>query len=565
MRMDSKRFAVSAVAMTMAFALNASANVATTCQLSTHVMKPLLGHIPAVVKELADIGKLDEQQVLPVTIVLHLNNEDELNARIADMYNPESATFHQFLTTEQFNDRYAPSEEQVASEKAFLESSGISVQTVSDNRVLMHAQANVETLNRVFKTEVHQYRHSSGEISFAPSVDLQAPMESQISAVVGLSNLAHWHNYLSVDTEHSLLGGGFTPADINKAYNIPNTVDGSGQTLALFELDGYVASDITGYEQKYGLPNVTLQNVLIDGSTGSAGQGAVEVVLDIEMMIAVAPKVSKIVVYEGPNSSQGLLDTYAKIASDNLAKQISSSWGESESTAAASDMNSENTIFKQMVAQGQSLFAASGDSGVNDTGSSPSVDDPAGQPYLIGVGGTKLTTNSDGSYGSETTWNELSFLSFLGAGAGGGGVSTIWEMPSWQQGAATSDSQFSTSKRNVPDVSLNADPKTGYAIYEGGKLQSVGGTSAAAPLWAAFATLVDQNRAKKGLSPLGFAAPAIYAIGKSSAYTAAFNDINDGSSNGRKGTGFKAVTGYDNATGWGSFKGAGLLEQLSQK
>jgi kumamolisin len=565
MRMDSKSFAVSVVTLTMAFAFSASADVTQSCQTNTQVMKPLLGHIPAAVSQTTDIGKLDDQQVLPVTIALHLNNEDELDAKIADMYNPASASFHQFLTSDQFNARYAPTEEQVASEKAFLEANGISVQSVSDNRVLIHAQSDVATLNHVFKTEVHQYKDSTGQINFAPASELQAPMNSQISAVVGLNNFAQIRSHIAFDQDqpNGLLGNpGLTPSDINKAYNIPNSVDGAGQTLALFELDGYNASDITGYEQKYGLPNVTLQNVYLDGNTGAAGAGAVEVVLDIEMMIAVAPKVDKIIVYEGPNSSQGLLDTYAKIASDNSAKQISSSWGESESTAAAADMNSENTIFKQMVAQGQSLFVASGDDGYLDRGTSASVDDPAGQPYVIGVGGTKLSTGSDGSYQSETTWNELRII--FGEGAGGGGVSTIWEMPSWQQGVGGADSQFSTSKRNVPDVSLNADPKTGYEVYEGGKTQSVGGTSAAAPLWAAFTALVNQNRQQKGLSSLGFAAPAIYAVGKSNAYTAAFNDIADGSTNGRKGSGFKATSGYDNATGWGSFKGAGLLEQLSQ-
>ncbi len=560
MRMESKNIAVALVAV--AFSMNANADGARSCQIESHAMKPLLGHIPQAVQGLADIGKLDEQQVLPVTIALHLNNEAELDARIADMYNPASPSFHQFLTTEQFNARYAPTDEQVANEKAFLEQNGIAVQSVSDNHVLIQAQSTVETLNHVFKTEVHQYRNSAGEVHFAPAMNLQAPMESQISAVVGLSNFAVLHNHLAFDDQHGLLGGGLTPSDINKAYNIPNSVNGAGQTLALFELDGYSASDITGYEQKYGLPNVQLQNVLVAGSTGSAGQGAVEVVLDIEMMIAVAPKIDKIVVYEGPNSSAGMLAAYSKIASDNTAKQISSSWGQPENSAAASDMNSENTIFKQMVAQGQSLFVASGDSGANDGGDSPSVDDPAAQPWVIGVGGTKLTTGSDGSYESETTWNELKLI--FGEGAGGGGVSTIWEMPSWQQGAASADSQFSTSKRNVPDVSLNADPKTGYAIYQGGGLKSVGGTSAAAPLWAAFTALVNQNRQEKGLSTLGYAAPAIYAVGKSSAYNSAFNDIADGSTNGRKGTGFKAVTGYDNATGWGTFKGEGLLEQLSK-
>jgi subtilase family serine protease len=156
--MESKSIAVALVAV--AFSMNANADVARSCQNESHVMKPLLGHIPQAVQGLADIGKLDEQKVLPVTIALHLNNEAELDARIEDMYNPASPSFHQFLTTEQFNARYAPTDEQVANEKAFLEQNGIAVQSVSDNHVLIQAQSSVETLNHVFKTEVHQYRNS---------------------------------------------------------------------------------------------------------------------------------------------------------------------------------------------------------------------------------------------------------------------------------------------------------------------------------------------------------------------------------------------------------------------
>jgi kumamolisin len=551
--------------------LSASADSLKSCavmpaahlQFVSGLFKPLLGHIPQAVKQLADIGKLDEQQVLPVTIALQLNNEAELDSRIADMYNPSSKSYHLFVSSDEFNARYAPTAEQVAAERASLQAQGLSFQSVSDNRVLIHVQGTVETLNRVFKTELHRYRNDrTGEVSFAPAYDLQAPVESQITAVIGMNSLAHFHNHLRTQDQPQLFGSAVTPSQIRTAYDIPSAADGSGQTLALFELDGYNASDITGYEQLYGLPAMNLQNVLIDGADGSAGSGAVEVVLDIEMMIAVAPHASKIVVYEGTNSSQGLLDTYSKIASDNTARQISSSWGESESTAASSDMNAENTIFKQMVAQGQSLFAAAGDSGADDTGYTPVVDDPAGQPYVIGVGGTKLTMGSGGSYQSETTWNELRII--FGEGGGGGGVSTIWQIPSWQQGAATADTQASSTMRNVPDVSLNADPVSGYNIYEGGKSQTVGGTSAAAPLWAAFTALVNQQRQAAGLSSIGFIAPALYQVGKSSAYTSAFHDIADGSTNGRSGTGFKAVTGYDNATGWGSFNGQALLGQLSQ-
>jgi kumamolisin len=532
--------------------------------------RTLSSHIPNAVKKMNDIGTADQNQVIPVTITLKLNNESELDNRISEMYRNGSPSFHQYLTPSEFKARYSPTEEQVAAETARLEAQGISVQSVSENRVLLHAQGTVAALNQMFATEIHQFQAQDGNVYFAPARELQAPVDSQIAAVVGLNNVTHFHNHLKLKssltsktqrdgtTPGAAPGGGLAPADITTAYSIPNTSNGSGQTLALFELDGYDPTDITAYETQFNLPNVPLQNVLVDSSDGSAGQGAIEVVLDIEMMAAVAPSAAKILVYEGPNSSAGVIDTYAKIASDNLAQQISSSWGEAETQAAAADMQSENTVFKQMVAQGQALYSAAGDSGADDDGSTLSVDDPSGQPNVIGVGGTTLTMGTNSAYQSETTWNELA----SSEGAGGGGISKVWSIPSYQAGIMTANPQGSTTMRNVPDVSFNADPVSGYGIYQGGQWQVVGGTSASAPLWAAFTALVNQNRQAKGLSSIGFPANAIYAIGKGSNYATGFNDITQGT-NGADSTAFSATAGFDNATGWGSFKGQALLNLLS--
>jgi kumamolisin len=531
---------------------------------STHVIS---GHIPSAVSRMTDLGKMDAQQMISVSVALHLNNESELDSRIAQIYTVGSEYYHQFLTPATFKARYSPTDAQVANEKAYLASKGLIVQDVSDNNVLVHAQGTVAQMNEAFGTELHQFQTKSGEVRFAPAKDVSVPVGSQISAVVGLNNITHFHNHLVKNkgvtgkdgaSEGTAPGGGLAPADIVKAYGIPSSVNGSGQTLALFELDGYDPTDITAYEKQFNLPNIALQNVLLDGATGVPGDGAIEVVLDIEMMVGLAPQASKIVVYEGPNSSQGLIDTYAKIASDNTAQQISSSWGEAETQAAASDMQSENTIFKQMVAQGQTLYSAAGDAGAEDDGSALSVDDPSGQPNVVAVGGTMLTIGTDGSFQSEVVWNELA----QGYGAGGGGISTVWSIPSWQTNAIAGDKQASKTMRNVPDVTLNADPVTGYGIYQGGQWQVVGGTSAAAPLWAAFNALVNQQRATNNLSALGFAAPALYAIGEGKAYATGFYDITSGT-NGTGTASYSAVKGFDNASGWGSFKGAGLLQQLS--
>ena len=220
-------------------------------------------------------------------------------------------------------------------------------------------------------------------------------------SLITKSNLALPENGIG-----SGVGGGLTPADIKTAYGldrVPQT--GAGRTLAVYELDGYTPADITQYENAYNLPQVPLQNILIGQADGSAGTGAGEVTLDIELMVALAPGAANILVYEGKNGTPDAVDTYNRIATDNLAKEISTSWGIAEDEADAATINSEAAIFQQMAAQGQSLYAAAGDSGAYSDGQSLSVLDPASQPFVTGVGGTSLATSGPGgAYQFETTW-----------------------------------------------------------------------------------------------------------------------------------------------------------------
>lgn len=530
--------------------------------------RKLQSHIPRAVRNLNDQGKLNDSQELEVTFALDLNHEDELDRKLAEMYTPGNANYHHFMNRDEFVARYSPTQDQVNQVNSYLKSQGITPVSTSSNRFFVHAKGPVAALNTMLQTEVHQYNgkiardNNENKTYFSPAYELQIPSGISIRAVHGLQNVTHFKSHVQVKAHGKAKdatgpNGGYSPTDIRKAYNIPSSLTGSGQTLALFELDGFNQSDITQYETKFSLPAVPIQTILVDNASGSAGNGSDEVTLDIELMIAVAPGAKKILVYEGPNSEQGVLDTYAKIADDNLAPQVSTSWGASENQSSSSFIQSENAIFKQMAAQGQSIFAAAGDSGALDNGTSLSVDDPASQPYVVGVGGTQLKTNSNGSYLSETTWNATGKAS---DGAGGGGVSTIWTQPSWQSQAATSNTLGSTSMRNVPDVALNSDPETGYAIYNGGSWSVFGGTSCAAPLWAAFTALVNQQRASNGLTSLGFPNPVFYQIGLSNQYHQDFFDVADGSTNIH----YPAVPGYDNATGWGSLNGQNLLDDLSQ-
>jgi kumamolisin len=539
-------------------------------------LKRLPAHIPPLVAEANLVGRAPAQEMVPLALTLPLRNQAQLNALLQRLYDPHDALYGQYLTSAQFVARFAPTQADYDAVIGFARAQGLTVTAMHPNRLVLDVVGTSQNVEAAFGVKLKQYRLPEGRMFRAPDSNPALPVAiaNRLQGVVGLDTADVWrpHNirkpvdplaFLNQPLDLSFSfhpnvtgsgpGGGLSPSDIKTAYNL-NTVTqtGAGQTLALFELDGYKASDITSYESFFAIPAVPLQNVLVDGFAGTAGAGADEVTLDIELQIALARGVSKILVYEGPNSNAGVVDTYNRIATDNLAKSISTSWGLAENSNSAAVRNSENTAFQQMAAQGQSIFAASGDSGAKDNGSTLSVDDPASQPFMTGVGGTRLTTSgAGGPYGSETTWNGGS----VAAGAGGGGISTVWSQPSYQTGVATTANQGSATARNVPDVSLDADPNNGYAIFVGGRWGIFGGTSCAAPLWSAFTVLVNQNLVAQGKAVVGFANPQIYTIGKGTTYTSTFHDIADGSNN----LFYPAVTGYDLATGWGSFNGANLL------
>jgi kumamolisin len=486
---------------------------------------------------------------------LNLNNEADLEQKLTEMYDPANPNYGKYMTPDEFRERYAPTTDQVQQVQNYLSANGVQGLNLNSNGYLISGRASVKALNSMLQTDIHQYKDATGKAFFAPSVEPVMPKGLPIQAIHGLNNVTQRHHHaqqLKAEASSPKSGtghsGAFSPTDIRTAYNMPTSVNGSGQVLGLFELDAFNQSDITAYESYYNLPSATVTPVSVDSqSTSSPGGGIGEVTLDIELQLAVAPSAT-IIVYEGPNSDQGMIDTYAAIANANKAKSISTSWGSSESGTATSFQQSENTIFMQMAAQGQSIFSAAGDSGADDNGSSLSVDDPSSQPYMTAVGGTSLTLGSGSAYGSETTWS-----------SGGGGISTAWTIPSWQQGLATSANLASSTMRNIPDVAVNADPSTGYDIYVSGGWGTWGGTSAAAPVWAGFIALVNQQRATGGQGPVGFVNPAIYALGKGQNYGSDFHDIADGSTNGH----YPAESGYDDATGWGSMNGQNLFEDLS--
>jgi kumamolisin len=530
----------------------------------------LRGHFPFEAVSVAQRKeRVPSSKNITMSVTLPLRNQDALQSVLNRIYDPSDPIYGQYLSSQEFTDSFAPMQEDYDAVAGYIRTMGLTVTGTPSNRTILNISGPASAVESAFNLHLHSFENSDGREFYAPDDDPEVPdfVAARITGIVGLDNAAVWHTYgrhiPATETNQALpyqIGsgpnGGLTPSDITTAYNLDSvTVTGAGQTLGLFELDGYSSSDITSYINYFRLPSVPLQNVLVDGFSGKPGGGAGEVTLDIELQIALAPGASSIIVYQGPNTNSGVLDTYNKIAVDNRAKQISTSWGLSEGLPGSAFLKTENSIFQQMAAQGQSIFAASGDSGAFDNGSSLSVDDPASQPFMAGVGGTQLFVNGDKTYNHETTWNVNNTIS---GGAGGGGISTIWSIPSWQQGIVSGISGGSTSMRNVPDVSLNSDQYTGYSIFYQGKWWIYGGTSCASPLWAAFTARVNQRRAANAMAPLGFANPALYRIA-AGGYWSDLHDVADGSTN----LYYPTVTGYDNATGLGSFNGANLFSDLT--
>jgi uncharacterized repeat protein (TIGR03803 family) len=458
------------------------------------------------------------------------------------------------LTAAEFAEQFGPTEQDYQAVMRFAEAHGLTVTGTHPNRTLLDVSGAVADIERTLHVRMRVYQHPTEARMFhapdaEPSLDLAVP----VLGISGLDDfiLPHPMNLKTAafngdtDATSYVTGSGpdgfFVGGDFRAAYAPGVALNGAGQSVGLFELDGYYTNDIADYEILARLPNVTLTNILLDGFSGTpvSIDGCLEVSLDIDMAICMAPGLLQVMVYEGsiPN------DVLNRMATDNQAKQLSSSWGFGPQTDPVREQ-----IYEQYAAQGQTMFQASGDSGAYPGAVYPPSDDP----NITVVGGTSLTTSGPGgAWASETTW--------FGSG---GGISTTFPIPSWQQGVSMSANHGSTTMRNIPDVSCLAGVLV-WLIADDGNQGAIGGTSAATPLWAGFAALANQQAAANGRPAIGFINPAIYAIGQGSGYALAFHDITTGNNtNASSPTNFFAVPGYDLCTGWGSPAGSNLINAL---
>ena len=607
------------------------------------------------------LGAVSTSSLQRGTVVLAPGNASALTSFLNAVSDKSSPLFHHYLAPGAFAQRFGPSQATLSAVKAQLTSEGLNVSGVSRDDLLVSFSGSAAAVESAFRTRLERYRLADGAIGQATTTALSVPssIAGSVTAVIGLNDLvksqptytrpgpasvqATFPKALAptfshpadspdacgtaqVDAENS---GGLTDDAIANSYGAFGLYElgdfGSGQHIAIYELQPFLASDIETFDTCYfgaaqaasmagengKLSGSRLSVIPVDGGEPQPGVGSEndEATLDIEDVSAIAPQ-AKIDVYEAPNTNVGGLDEYARIVDDDTDQIVSSSWAVCEQLAQYGNpgvQQAENLLFEQAAAQGQTVLSAAGDTGDDECNSSRplvpllgqnllSLLDPGSQPYVLSVGGTTIDDATQPA--SEHVWND-------GAqwGAGGGGISQTWAMPSWQQPLANTAANakdvanaeayerasakesvpFTTPTfcdatlhlvagalcRETPDVTAQADEFTGSVTIFGQSLgygpkngwATIGGTSSATPIWAALLALVNaspQCSADKinGVQDVGFASPILYGIADNpTAYARSFNDIVSGNNDEYgldNGLIFPAHPGYDMASGLGS-------------
>jgi subtilase family serine protease len=607
---------------------------------------------------------------MTIQVALQPRNLAALNRAMHAMYTKGSGSYHRWLATGAFSARYAPSAATRNAVASYLRNAGLTVHSTS-SPFMVRASGSSARVSAAFHTTLRNYRSKKGTKYYqnTSAVRLPASIARSVQGITGLTNTVRLHKqivrpavkphatasckdpYPTPAQQFALLdnGTGFpsgygdgpgcsglTPSQDNSIYGAPHLgkqAQGKGVNIGLFELSLYQQSDIqtwarTFYGRNYTAP---LVDVLVDGGPGNpicpVGDqcppefnqftGDIEVDADIEMQLAIAPAVDKLVVYNAPNdfTGQASLDEWTKIANDNTVASVSSSWGLCEQDAGTGFMLAENTIFQQMAMQGQSVFGASGDTGAfdcirSDGTTGLAVNDPPTQPFVTSVGGTSLesfnpghTQNPKYPAGVESVWNTDALCSddppapsndnrggffwCARTGAGGGGSSMFWGRPGYQSGPGV-DNPFTTHAngttqcqlakpgtpcREVPDVSVDADEFTPYSEFCTGNASTpgsvcgtfsggldppgwfgIGGTSLSSPFWSAIVADRDSFHRNR----IGLADAWLYRLFRA-APGIYFHDITGQGQTTRDNGFFPVTRGYDEAVGIGSPRMAALI------
>jgi kumamolisin len=501
------------------------------------------------------LNRLPATQSLRVDIVLPLRDPAGLEKFLQEIYDPSSSSYRRFLTAPEFTARFGPSQEDYDAVVGYAKANGFTVVGGSRDGMDVQLEGSVTSIEAAFHVSMGVYQHPTENRTFyAPDREPTVDLPFSLWHISGLDNYsiprpALVHRDLSVKsntTTGSCPSSSYCGSDMRAAYYGSGSLTGAGQTLGLFEFYGYDIADVNTYFTNSGQTNnVPIDGISTDGTSLTciykSGCDDTEQTIDITQAVSMAPGLTALYVFVGSTDTAIFSSMSTHLP---LSAQLSSSW-----TWSPSDASTDDPYFEKFAAQGQNLFQAAGDSGKYNPRSVAVF--PADDAHVTVVGGTDLATSGPGgTWVSETAWVD-----------GGGGYYPPDDIPipSWQKltGVITSANKGSTTLRNSPDVAAEAnfdfyvcaDQTTCTANY-------YGGTSFAAPMWAGYLALANQQAVANGAPTLGFINPLIYPIGLGSGYDTAFHDITSGSN------GYPAVTGYDLATGWGSPNGAGLINAL---
>jgi kumamolisin len=528
------------------------------------------------------LGRTAAARQIGVALVLPSRDPAGAEAFVAHVSNPADPLFHQYLAPADYARKFGASPQDYAAALQWARSRGLTVgeQFTGNHVLVLHGPA--ARIEQAFSVTLQDFRGADGQVFHAPSNEpvLPAALSGRMS-VIGLSDQHRFATNVILrprGTAASPRVAKFTPfgysaANLRQAYSVQaQSIGTHTETVAVFEQGGYAYSDVATYLAANGLLPRPVNLRGVNGYRGAIDDPGVELeaVLDIDMLLATNPVIKQVLVYEdGDDPYQvALIASLAAMAADKRADIISVSYGLAEYfSGGAGPLNAEDVVLTQLAAQGQTVIASAGDNGADcEPGANKyCVEDMAGQPKVLSVGGTTLFTTPQGDYDSEETWNDL----LTGLGATGGGVSARWKIPPYQtttpNNFLTTNNGGSATMRNVPDVSAVANPATGVAVYSAlnGGWVVVGGTSVAAPIWGGILSVANSNSKGLGFGPIGFFNPGLYKIaeGYKSRNIFDFYDVLTGDNGDLTlfgNSGFAAGPGYDNTTGLGSPYGLAL-------
>ncbi len=511
-----------------------------------------------VTGEAKAVGRLPVSQILQLDVVLPMRDREGLHNFLAELRSAAVPNRVHYLTPEEFTERFGPTEQDYDAVVRYAQQHALTVVGGSRDGMEVQVRGTVGAIEAAFNVSLLTYQHpTENRVFYAPDREPSTDLPFALWHVSGLDNYSIPHPKYVRNTDyaktHATTGSGpsasFLGSDMRAAY-YGGTLTGTGQNLGLLEYLGTDLADLTKYYTNVKQTNsVPITLFSTDGTstrcvyTRKDGDcDDTEQTLDMTQSLGMAPGLASLVMYIGSTDTAIIS---AMTTHSPLPTTISCSWGWTPADASTLD-----PYFEKMAAQGQNFFVASGDDSTwKKSGDAEAW--PADDANIVSVGGTDLTTSSAaGPWKSETAWSDS-----------GGGISPDGiAIPAWQQlsGVINSSNKGSTTLRNGPDVSANAN-FTYYvcADQEACTANEYGGTSFAAPLWAGYVALANEQLATNGYSTLGFINPYLYSFGVSSSYDTDFHDITSGKSGS-----YSAVVGYDLVTGWGSPNGTGLLNAL---